>query len=147
MSYSTLLRRFKKYGLMRRGLTSKETFGDTFLPVRGRINELLSGPGSSMGYRSLWHTLEMEGLRVPRVIVQDLLKEMDPEGSEFRRKQRLKRRTNQNPGPNFSWHIDGYDKLKSWGFPIHRAIEGFSRRILWHGVFMVLFSPTIASRA
>ncbi|KAK2549241.1 hypothetical protein P5673_030349, partial [Acropora cervicornis] len=105
------------------GVTSKETFRDTFLAVRGRINELLSGPGSSMGYCSVWHTLEMEGLRVPRVIVQDLLKEMDPEGSEFRRKQRLKRRTYQNPGPNFSWHIDG--------FPFHGTIDGFSRRILW----------------
>lgn len=130
MSYSTLLRRLKKYGLIRRGVTGKETFGDTFLAVRGRINELLSGPGSSMGHCSLCHTLEMEGLCVPRVIVQDLLKEMDPEGSEFRRKQRLKRRTYQNPGPNFSWHIDGYDKLKSWGFPIYGAIDGFSRRIL-----------------
>ena len=75
-------------------------------------------------------TLEMEGLRIPRVIVQDLLKEMDPEGSELRRKHHLKRRVYQNPGPNYSWHIDGYDKLKCWGFPIHGAIDGFSRRIL-----------------
>ena len=44
---------------------------------------------------------------------------------------RLKRRVYQNPGPNYSWHIDGYDKLKCWGFPIHGAIDGFSRRILW----------------
>lgn len=78
----------------------------------------------------MWHTLEMEGLRIPRVIVQDL-KEMDPEGTESRRKHRLKRREYQNPGPNYSWHIDGYDKLKCWGFPIHGAIDGFSRKILW----------------
>ncbi|KAJ7383323.1 hypothetical protein OS493_028868 [Desmophyllum pertusum] len=93
--------------------------------------ELISGPCSSMGYRSIWHILEMEGLRVPRVIVQDLLKEMDPEGTEQRRKHRLKRRMYHNPGPNYAWHIDGYDKLKPWGFPIHGAIDGFSRRILW----------------
>lgn len=84
-----------------------------------------------MGYRSIWYTLAMEGIRVPRVFVQDLLKEMDPEGSEFRRKYRLKRRTYQNPGPNYSWRVDGHDKLKSSGFPIHEAIDGFSRRILW----------------
>ena len=73
---------------------------------------------------------KMEGLHIPRVIVQDLLKEMDPEGTELRRKHRLKRREYQNPGPNYSWHIDGYDKLKCWGFPIHDAIDGFSCKIL-----------------
>ena len=95
------------------------------------MSELIDGPCSAHGYRAMWHTLEMEGLRIPRVIVQDLLKEMDPEGTELRRKHRLKRREYQNPGPNYSWHIDGYDKLKCWGFPIHGAIDGFSRKILW----------------
>ena len=94
------------------------------------MRELTNGPGSAMGYRSIWHTVELEGIRVPRIIVQDLLKEIDPEGSELRRKHRLKRRVYQNPGPNYSWHIDGYDKLKCWGFPIHGAIHGYSRRIL-----------------
>ena len=35
------------------------------------------------------------------------------------------------PGPNFIWHIDGYDKLKPYGFCTHGAIDGYSRRILW----------------
>ena len=34
-------------------------------------------------------------------------------------------------GPNWVWHIDEYDKLKPYGFNIHGAIDGFSRRILW----------------
>lgn len=29
------------------------------------------------------------------------------------------------------WHIDGYDKLKPFGFCIHGAIDGFSRWIVW----------------
>ena len=33
--------------------------------------------------------------------------------------------------PNFIWHIDGYDKLKPYGFCVHGAIDGYSRRILW----------------
>jgi hypothetical protein len=131
ISYSTLLRRLKKYGLMRRGVTNKDSFENTFLQVQRRIAELINGPGSSMGYRAIWHALELEGIRVPRVIVQDLLKEMDPEGAELRKRHRLKRRAYHNPGPNYSWHIDGYDKLKCWGFPIHGAIDGYSRRILW----------------
>lgn len=35
------------------------------------------------------------------------------------------------PGPNFIWHIDGYDKLKPYGFCIHGAIDIYSRPILW----------------
>ena len=34
-------------------------------------------------------------------------------------------------GPNFISHIDGYDKLKPYGFCIHSAIDGYSRCILW----------------
>ena len=74
---------------------------------------------------------ELEGIRVPRSIVQSILKELDPVGSENRRRHRLQRRRYVNPGPNFAWHVDGYDKLKPWGFPVHGAIDGFSRRILW----------------
>ena len=29
------------------------------------------------------------------------------------------------------WHLDGYDKLKPFGFAIHGAIDGYSRHILW----------------
>ena len=35
------------------------------------------------------------------------------------------------PGPNFAWHVDGYDKLKPYGFPIHGVVDGFSRRVMW----------------
>ena len=27
--------------------------------------------------------------------------------------------------------MDGYDKLKPYGFPIHGCIDGFSRRLIW----------------
>ena len=79
----------------------------------------------------VWHTLKMEGLNVPQIIVQDILKEVDPEGCKLRKTHRLKRRTYHCLGPNDTWHIDGYDKLKSFGFLIHGAIDGFSRKILW----------------
>lgn len=28
-------------------------------------------------------------------------------------------------GPNYVWHLDGYDKLKPYGFAIHACIDGF----------------------
>ena len=127
ISYSTLLRKLKQYGLSRRTLNRQNQVGD----VRKRIEETVSSPGSAGGYRSVWHTLELEGLRVPRIIVQHLLREIDPEGVSARKAHRLKRRVYSNPGPNYAWHLDGYDKLKPWGFPMHGCIDGFSRRILW----------------
>jgi hypothetical protein len=60
-----------------------------------------------------------------------LVKEIDPEGTEMRRAHRLKRRVYHNPGPNYAWHCDGYDKLKPYGFPIHGCVDGWSRKVLW----------------
>lgn len=122
-------------------MTGKEEFNDTFCKVQRRMAELINGRCSSAGYRTVWHILEMEGLRIPWVIVQDLLREMDPAGTELRKKHRLKRRSYRNPGPNYAWHIDGYDKLKHWGFPVHGAIDGFSRKILWLNVARSNNSP------
>ena len=49
-------------------------------------------------------------------------------------------------GPNYLWHIDGYDKIKPYGFAIHGAIDGLSRKILWLRVASPNNNPkTIAS--
>jgi hypothetical protein len=34
-------------------------------------------------------------------------------------------------GPNYVYHVDGYDKLKPFGFAISGCIDGYSRRIMW----------------
>ena len=83
----------------------------------------------------------MEGLRVPHSVVEAILKEIDPAGTTLRRRRRLRRRQYTNPGPNFAWHIDGYDKLKPWGFPIHGSVDGFSRHVLWLNVTSSNKSP------
>lgn len=59
------------------------------------------------------------------------MKSLDPEGMNARLRKRLKRRSYSSPGPNFVWHIDGYDKLKPYGIAISGCIDGFSRNILW----------------
>lgn len=48
------------------------------------------------------------------------------------------RRCYYSEGPSYVWHLDGYDKLKPYGFPIHGCIDGFSRKILWLEVFNVI---------
>ncbi len=141
LSYSTLLRRLRKFGLRRRSDRNSNTFQNTVMFARQQIENMLNGPESLSGYQSIWHTLQLNGVRIPRSVVQALLKEIDPEGTALRQRHRLRRRQYVNPGPNFSWHIDGYDKLKPWGFPIHGCIDGYSRRVLWLNVTRSNSSP------
>ena len=146
MSYRTLCRHLKSNGLYRREFNERDNSEDILEIARQRISEIINGPGSCGGYRTIWHTLKMEGLQVPRIVVQETLKELDPEGTECRKAHRLKRRQCHNPGPNHSWHVDGYDKLKPFGFPIHGAIDGFSRKILWLNVSCSNNSPDNIAR-
>ena len=73
------------------------------------------------------------GVAVNRNTVMEIVKELDPEGVSSRKKKLLRRRTYSVPGggPDFMWHIGGYDKLKLYGFSVHGCIDGFSRRIIW----------------
>ena len=77
------------------------------------------------------HTLQLRGTRILRVLVQEPLREMDPEVTEARKGHCLRRRVYHNPGPNYSWYCDRYDKLKPFDFPIHGCIDGWSRKIVW----------------
>ena len=125
MSERTLKYRLQSYGL-RRKLPDYD-----LAVVQQRIEEELDGPGSMGGYRSIWHALRLDGLQVPRHVVETIVRQLDPEGCELHKTRRLRRRKYRSPGPNFCWHADGYDKLKPFGFPIHGAIDGWSRRIMW----------------
>ena len=125
MSERTLRSRLNAYGLRRR---SPEYNLDE---IRGLIQEKLRGPACMGGYRSMWHALCISGHQVPRNVVEQLMRELDPEGCQIRKARRLRRRTYRVPGPNHCWHTDGYDKLKPYGFPIHGCIDGWSRKIIW----------------
>lgn len=68
---------------------------------------------------------------IPQDVVRQLLSILDPEGVDLRSRRRLIRRRYCSKGPNYLVHIDGYDKLKAFGFAVHGAIDGFSRKMLW----------------
>ncbi|CAB4035623.1 PREDICTED: uncharacterized protein LOC107355381, partial [Paramuricea clavata] len=100
--------------------------------LRDHINRELQGSGNLLGYRAMWRRLHLKyDINVPRSAVEELMREIDPEGVRSRKAHRLKRRKYSNPGPNYCWHVDGYDKLKPYGLPIHGCIDGFSRRLIW----------------
>ena len=136
-----MLNRLKSYGLCRRGCNVDDN------QIRQYIIEELDGPVKLSGYRAMWRRLKVKhGLNIPRYIVARLLKEIDPEGSLHRQAHRLRRRQYLNPGPNYCWHADGYEKLKPYGFPIHGCIDGFSRRILWLALEKSNNNPKVIAR-
>jgi hypothetical protein len=126
MSESKLKRYLKSLNL------TKYKNESSFELIVEKMNEELETSGQLLGYRALWKRLKLKySLNVKRETVQLLLKELDPGGVAARTAKRFKRRKYCVPGPNHIWHVDGYDKLKPYGFPIHGAIDGFSRYLFW----------------
>lgn len=129
ISMSTLIRRLKENGIQRRRQSNTLT---EFQRMERAIITEINGPNCLLGYRLMWNRLrDAHGIYVPRSVVMDALKDIDPSGVEIRASKRLKRRTYVSLGPNFCWHLDGYDKLKPYGFSIHGCIDGYSRKLLW----------------
>ena len=119
--------------LSRLNLRRKQKFytDEHLLNVIRTVQDELKESGKCLGYRSLWRRLRHKGLVVSQQKCLQLLHILDEEGVICRKKRRLRRRQYVNPGPDFAWHMDGYDKLKPYGFPIHGCIDGYSRRVLW----------------
>lgn len=109
--------------------------------------KIMENSGQCLGYRPVWKRLTTEyGFAIQRKTVMELMRLIDPDGVARRKNRRLLRRQYTSPGPNFVWHVDGYDKLKPFGFAIHGAIDGFSRRILWLEVGPSNNNPQIIAR-
>ena len=142
VSLATVERILKRLGLKRRVPVSDEILAAAVLQIQAEINE----SGCDIGYRNMWKRLRKRGIFIPIHTVRKAIREIDPEGVRLRRMKRLRRRTYVNPGPNFVWHIDGYDKLKPYGFAIHGAIDGFSRRILWIEVGVTNNNPKVIAK-
>ena len=72
------------------------------------------------GYRAMWRLLiRKHHVRTSHATVRLLLRQMDPAGVMQRRHHRLQRRTYFSRGPNDTWHVDGYDKLRPYGILIN----------------------------
>ncbi len=108
MSVRTLKRRLKSYKLSRRvDLEEDANFNQEH--IRNIIwQEMQGAAGCLAGYRKMWHILRLKHhMHVPRKLVATILKDLDPEASDMRRKKKLKRRQYVSHGPNQCWHIDG----------------------------------------
>ena len=129
MSIRTLKRRFLEYGLKKKDRTLSNDV------ISQLIQREMQDPHVMLGYRGIWNLLKTSyNISVTRDSAMKLLKEIDSEGSKMRRARTLRRRKYILACPNAVLHTDGYDKLKPYGFLIHGAIDGFSRRVLWLNV-------------
>lgn len=144
LSLSTLKRRLRQMNLVRKESCMAQPVSDENL--KKAIQKEISGSGCFVGYRKMWSRLRKRGLTVNRERVMNLLRELDPEGVESRRRKRLRRRVYHTEGPNYVWHIDGHDKLKPYGFSIHAGIDGFSRRLLWLEVGPTNKNPDVIAK-
>ena len=107
MPVRTLKRRLKSYNLSRRvDLEEDGNFNQEY--IRNLIwREMQGAAGCLAGYRKMWHVLRLRHhMHVPRKLVATILKNLDPEASDRRRKK-VKRRQYFSHGPNQCWHIDG----------------------------------------
>ena len=111
------------------------------------VEKELDGSGGEVGYRHMHQRLLIKHKRVAsRETVRKTIAALDPEGVRQRSMRRFRRRVYSVRGPNDMWHIDGYDKLKPFGFAIHGAIDGYSRRILWPHVGRSNNDPRIVAQ-
>ncbi|CAB3999308.1 Hypothetical predicted protein [Paramuricea clavata] len=130
ISITTLKQCIKAYGLRRR-----EPDYDVN-EIRAAIDDIVDGYGSSQGYRAVWHTLQLKGLHVPRIVVQEILKEIDPEGTEMRKSHILKRRSLVGALLIWALEMEQWQLFKLSSETLPTAIDTYHRpviNILRHG--------------
>jgi transposase InsO family protein len=99
------------------------------------VTDAKRGFGAQMGIlRMMTHVRTHHHTWISRSDSYRALQDVDPEGLEARKAQRLQRRVFHADGPDQVWSIDGHDKLKRWGFAIHGAIDVYSRFLVWLAV-------------
>ena len=125
ISLRQLHRYLRRLGLFRR--RNKDDLNIVILKMKREI----SSSSSCFGYRLMHQKLRQMGVTTDQETVRLTLKALDPEGVICRSRNRLKRRIYISKGPNYMWHIDGYDKLKTFGFAIHGCMDRYSRKIIW----------------
>ena len=139
ISMPTLRRHLKRLGLFRRKAQSD------VLDVALFLQEQLNQHGMLHGYKFMHLKCIPSGLVVTQRTVWHLLKILDPEGVQLWQQNRLRRRLYTNPGPNFLWHVDSYDKLKPYGICINGAADGFSHMVMWLHAYTTNSNPRVIS--
>lgn len=86
-----------------------------------------------LGRGHLYNYVRLKGqVLVSQNRLYDFYRSVFPEEVQHRREGNFKHRTDFTvPGPNFLWCLDGYEKLKRFGFQIYACIDAYSRCVIW----------------
>ena len=109
------------------------------------IKRELRGPSAGHGYLFKWYKLKTTYEVQERRVIK-ILREEHPAGTLHKNSRYIKRRVYTCEGPNNIWHVDGNDKLKPYGLPIHGCVDGFSRKVLWLKVTRKNNNPVVPAR-
>ena len=138
----------KSSGHMKRLIIQYGQWRKHFSDLSNVIEFIESGlrtSGCVHGYRWMHLKCLSNGLIVTRENVREILRELDPLGVEMRSHRLLQRKTYSSKGQNYMCHIDGYDKLKGYGLPIHGCVGGFSRKVIWRRVCYINNDPSVVA--
>lgn len=111
--------------------------------VAAFIQSQLETSGQSHGYHWMHQKCWMNCIVTDRETVRLLLCLLDGEGVDLRSRRQLRRRVYHSRGPNYVWHIDGYDELKPFGIAISGCIDGFSRSVIWLEAYKTNNDPRV----
>lgn len=137
ISKRTLQRHLQKVKCFRRKHKSD------ILDVTVFVENLLTEYNCLHGYRWVHAKCIQHGLVVSRDDICLLLTILDSDGVKLHSSRKLRRRQYHSRGPNSTWHMDGYDKLKPYGLCISGCIDGFSRYIVWMSVYKTNNDPSV----
>ena len=87
------------------------------------IQDELKGFSLCFGYWYMLQKLRSSKLTADKENIRLILKSLDPLGVNKRERRKLARREYHSFGPNHTWHIVGYYKLKPFGTATHGAVD------------------------
>ncbi|KAH7034781.1 uncharacterized protein B0I36DRAFT_316935 [Microdochium trichocladiopsis] len=134
LSERSLRRLRAEYGMKRRYRTTEESeealeLAKAFLQAHVQQSAAILGFGR--GYLYQFVRIQAQ-IRVAKNQLYDYYREQWPESVTKRRAGNWHHRTNfRVPGPNFMWCLDGYEKLRAFGFEVFGCIDAYSRLIIW----------------
>ena len=148
-SMRTLDRRLRNYRI--RYIDHNVTIDE----VRTAVREELDGPGHLLGYRAMMQKIRQQhDLKIPRHLVHTVMQELDEEGLHNRQPGAKKRKPREHfvtVGPNWTYSMDGHDKLMGFQnstFPlaIYGAIDTASRKILMLKIWTTNSEPVLVGK-
>ncbi|KAH8100012.1 hypothetical protein BXZ70DRAFT_907606 [Cristinia sonorae] len=138
ISVSSVKRLRKRFGLKgtRQQAHTKDSILGPILEIREQY--------PTYGARKITDTLRLKfDIKVPEATVAALLKDIEPEAVEQRRKKRFVRRAFYAAGVNDIWAFDQHDKWKRFGLYLHAGLDVFPGRVLWCKIWWTNRQPRL----